>query len=354
MRTILTTVGTSLWANARRDLKLPHDAPISKHEHDLTNYLRQTPPEKASAETNSLKRLLQEGDRIIFIHSDTEEGRLCADALKSFYQKNHSVETKGVDRLNYTDSEFKMVGLRSFVTKLIEQIRNEQKASREVIINATGGFKAEIAYATLVGLLFNVPVYYIHEAFQDIIEMPPTPIAWDYSLIDEYEEFFEWIDEQPRKTDEVEQQLERLPERDRIRMLLIDEPDGNTYLSPAGEAFYQAYRMRLATEPDNLLWLSSKARETYDSLSPDARERFRKVLGKLRKPSLRRSQSRKVPKGNCLIYPKGNRDERVIFYEKNDKVYVCELTWHSDQTYERRIEKSVRRDEYKDFTPFEE
>jgi len=72
-----------------------------------------------------------------------------------------------------------MRGLRSLVATLISLIRKERAGGREVLVNATGGFKAEIAYATLVGLLFDVPVYYIHEAFQDIIEMPPTPIGWD-------------------------------------------------------------------------------------------------------------------------------------------------------------------------------
>lgn len=52
-----------------------------------------------------------------------------------------------------------MRGLRSLVATLIDQIRQEKKQVREVLINATGGFNAEIAYATLVGLLFDVPVY---------------------------------------------------------------------------------------------------------------------------------------------------------------------------------------------------
>lgn len=346
MRTILTTVGTSLLSNARRDLKRETDAPIPPH--DLTNYLNSTPDERACAETNSLSRLLKEDDRIVFLHSDTEEGRLCAEVLRAFYEKKgYSAEIVRVPDLNYSESRFKMRGLRSLVATLIKQIQSEHKASREVLINATGGFKAEIAYATLVGLLFDVPVYYIHEAFRDIIEMPPTPISWDYSLLADFEEFFEWIDSEPRTTAEVEQRLRRLPNE--IHLLLTDEPDGCTYLSPTGEAFYQAYRERVVSMPGDPILLSSKARATYESAEPAVREQFRRALRHLGKPELRRGQTETVRDGDCLIYPRGHRDERILYYEQEGKVYVCELTRHSDGSYERLVSKRVLRENYTDF-----
>src|SRR5207302_378624 len=117
------------------------------------------------------------------------------EALCRHYQDHHAILCEVPD-LNYTESRFKLRGLRSLVATLIDLIRRQRKEGREVHINATGGFKAEIAYATLVGLLFDVRVYYIHEAFHDIIEMPPTPISWDYSLLADHEDFFQWIFEQ--------------------------------------------------------------------------------------------------------------------------------------------------------------
>jgi hypothetical protein len=53
MRTILVTVGTSLLTNAKQDLK--KDKPSI---HDIAKYLHEKEPEKASAETNSLSRIL--------------------------------------------------------------------------------------------------------------------------------------------------------------------------------------------------------------------------------------------------------------------------------------------------------
>lgn len=68
-------------------------------------------------------------------------------------------------------------------------VRQHKQQGQQVIINATGGFKAEIAYAVLIGQLFDVPVYYIHEMFRDIIEILPLPIQWDFSLLVNYEDF---------------------------------------------------------------------------------------------------------------------------------------------------------------------
>jgi len=47
-----------------------------------------------------------------------------------------------------------------------------------------------------------------------------------------------------------------------------------------------------------------------------------------------------------LVFPKGHRDERVFYFEENGKIYVCELTRHSDKSYERAIEHGVYRNHY--------
>jgi putative CRISPR-associated protein (TIGR02619 family) len=200
VRTILTTVGTSLLGNAGRAL-----GASELSESDLANYLTREDPVRASAETNSLSRLLQDGDRVALLHSHTNEGQRSAEALRRHYGKQgYPAELLEVSDLSYAESRFKLRGLRALVAVLAQRIERERRQGREVLINATGGFKAEIAYATLVGLLFDVPVYYIHEQFNELIEMPAVPIGWDYSVLAAWEEFFDWIDSEPRPTDEVD------------------------------------------------------------------------------------------------------------------------------------------------------
>jgi putative CRISPR-associated protein (TIGR02619 family) len=334
MRTIIATVGTSLLHNARRAGK----------EEDLQTYLRFTEPEKGSAETNSLSRLLQEGDRIVFLHSQTEEGKRAAEALATFYKNNgYSVVLREVTDLQYRESRFKMRGLRSLVAALVEMIRKEREAGREVLVNATGGFKAEIAYATLVGLLFDVPVYYIHEAFQDVIELPPTPISWDFSLIDNYADFFDWINADLRSTAEVDRRLRPLP--DEIRLLLVEE-EGYTMLSPTGEAFYEAYRARVEAERPTPLYLHQRAVRALDSAEPSVRQVIHERLKRLRNPELRKQNSHSVHGSDCLVYPSGNVAERILYYmDEHGNVRVCEVFWaHTD--YERALAEGVYKNGY--------
>ena len=114
-------------------------------------------------------------------------------------------------------------GLKSLVNMLIDEIRLAQAQGMETVINATGGFKAEIAYATLVGLLFKVSVYYIHEIFQDVITMPVTPIDWDYSLLAEYKEFLQ-LGFRKNSGVKVKRRLAGMPQH--LALLLEDDPDG--------------------------------------------------------------------------------------------------------------------------------
>lgn len=334
MRTIIATVGTSLLTNAERAGK----------GNDLQTYLRFTEPEKASAETNSLSRLLQEGDRIVFLHSQTEEGKRAADALATFYRNNgHPAELREVADLQYRESRFKMRGLRALVATLIETIRNERKQDREVLINATGGFKAEIAYATLVGLLFDVPVYYIHEVFREIIELPPTPISWDYSLMDTYSDFFEWISADLRSAGDVDRRLRPLP--DEIKLLLAEE-GGFTMLSPTGEAFYEAYKAWVEAERPTPLFLHQRARRALDSAEPSVRQVLRERLKRLRNPELRRQNSHSAHQSDCLVYPSGHVAERVLYYlDEKGNVRVCEVFW-SHKDYEDALNEGVHQKNY--------
>lgn len=334
MRTIITTVGTSLLGNAERAGK----------KDDLQTYLRFTEPEKASAETNSLSRLLQEDDRIVFLHSQTEEGKRAAEALATFYKNNgYLAELREVADLQYRESRFKMRGLRSLVATLVEVILKERDAGREVLINATGGFKAEIAYATLVGLLFDVPVYYIHEAFKEIIELPPTPISWDFSLIDTYADFFDWISADMRLTTEVDLRLRSLP--DEIRLLLVEEEE-YTMLSPTGEAFYEAYRARVEAERPTPVYLHQRAIRALDSAEPSVRQVLRERLKSLRVPEMRKQNSHSVHGSDCLVYPSGHVAQRILYYlDERGNVRVCEVFWeHSD--YENALAEGVYRAHY--------
>lgn len=283
MRKIMTTVGTSLKSNFEREKKGVEVTPDA-----LFFHLREADVKKASAETNSLSRILKEGDSIVFLHSDTPEGELCADILRRYYQKsNYEAAIERVVDLRYDESVFKVKGLRSLVNKLCNLIEDAENKGFDVIINATGGFKAEIAYATLVGLLYQKNVFYIHELFNDIIELPALPISLDIKFWQQYESDLELLSKGPRPKQEVDK-MGYPPEV----YFLLSEEDGKYSLSPAGEAFYLAYlerreiyKARLdekeklvkTTGDHSTIWKPKKI-ETIDDISEEeARQLFRRI-----------------------------------------------------------------------------
>jgi hypothetical protein len=54
--------------------------------------------------------------------------------------------------------------------------------SNDVIVNSTGGYKAQIAFALALGQALKFPVYYRFEAFSKIIKMPPLPVSLDWEI----------------------------------------------------------------------------------------------------------------------------------------------------------------------------
>lgn len=346
MRTILVTVGTSLLTNAGRKLcKKPEEM----NDADIANYLRTAEPEEASAETNSLSRMLQKDDKLVFLHSDTPEGERCAQLLRNHYERQgYEAEIQKIPDLNYKESRFKMRGLRSLVATMVERIQREREQGREVLINATGGFKAEIAYAVLVGLLFDLSVVYIHERFGDIIEMPPVPIEWDYSLLADHEDFFEWLEADFRKSEEVDQRLHGRPAE--LRMLLAEE-EGYTFLSPAGETFYRAFKQRMAEVEGVRVLLSREAQQSYEQMGEQRRKQVSDYLRRLKLPEWRRRNSEQPENIDCLVALRGHIDLRLLYYEAEDGLRVCEILSHDE--YERILRRGeFKRGNYCDFRPF--
>lgn len=240
MAVVLTTSGISLWTNAVRSLKV--DQPSRDQ---LGRFLSQKPDE-ASAETNSLLKFLHRGDEIVFLHTEDERAKLCAEVLMDFLKKEYDVRLVPLN-LKGRREDLETHLIRNFVDVLISEIEKARRQRQEVVINATAGFKAEVVYSTLVGMIYSVPIKYIYEEFKELITLKPLPIVWNVNLILEYEQFFEWLDQEPRKLTEVGQ---------RIAPYSFDEPpfdafltqpdaDGYVFLSPVGNVLWRHFRQEL-------------------------------------------------------------------------------------------------------------
>lgn len=343
---ILTTVGTSLLMNARREEWVSDEEILAYLERD---------PTAASAETNSLLGIWQRGDEVVLLHSDTEEGARAADLVRRYWERKGLCSVVRIEGLAYEAQGFVDYGLKNFVQALALEIRKAKKAQKEVVINATGGFKAEIAYATALGLIFKVPVCYIHERFRQVVTLPPSPFGWDSSALLWNEDFFDWLEAELRPKAEVEERVKALVYEPEVRLLLEGTPDGYTVLSPLGLAYLEAFRGDLEQAKGIAVMLSKRAKRYWEDLEPSAQARYRRLLERLRLPG-RLAQSE--PKGggsDALGYPKGHTDERLFYAEVDGALYVFELTRHGRE-YERLCTNGPRwRDYPKDsFVPWED
>lgn len=241
-RMLITSVGTSLLTNRDRpwggwDPRANQPLPEAKQVDD---WLATADPVRATAETNTWQAVgLEEEDRVVLLHSDTPEGRYCAERLQQYLQAGRcrEVALRELKALGYQAGTFAQRGLRCLVSEAIEAIGQAREARLEPVLCATGGFKAEIAFLNLLGALLQVEVCYIHEQFREIVRLPRLALTWDAGFVERHRDFFEWIDAEPRRSVEVENRLKGRPE---LRPLVEDDADGNTYLNAAGDLLYKA------------------------------------------------------------------------------------------------------------------
>ena len=78
----------------------------------------------------------------------------------------------------------------------------------------------------MIGMIYQVPVKYIHEEFRSLVTFNPIALEWDTSIFLTYEAFFKWVDAECRTRQEVESYLKGHPDRERIEALLTS-PDSD-------------------------------------------------------------------------------------------------------------------------------
>ncbi len=202
------------------------------------------------AEINSVTDLLRQGliekgDLHLF-YSETSDGKTIANILEFYFKKERwRVHAHCVEGLRDDDpNSFRTKGLRNLAKLFGEQVRSSRQNFIPCVINATGGYKAQIAIAVLMGQALDIPVYYKHERFDAIIPFPPMPVALDFSLwlrandvftvLSETNAFKPWDDFK----DNWDERFEPLINREEI--------EGTDYLelSATGQIFHETFHSR--------------------------------------------------------------------------------------------------------------
>lgn len=130
--------------------------------------------------------------------------------------------------------------MKNLMDELVDII---EKHDGNTEIHATGGFKAQIALATLAGILFHQKVYYLYEDFEDVVRLPEIPLDFNYeALLASQGDFFKLLDAREYgKSDEV---FNRLPEM--LRHCFYKDNILKKYnLTPLGRAMFRAFKRQI-------------------------------------------------------------------------------------------------------------
>ncbi|PLV58064.1 putative CRISPR-associated protein [Thermotoga sp. KOL6] len=206
---VICTVGASLLGNIMKG-SLGEEAKRfyeNNNLHDLAKLLlRRNDPlndRSLGAEINSMTSLVERGivdfrENLFLFVSDTEEGAKIGEVLKIYFLENkHGVDFKNVqvvriEGLKDSDEhEFKTKGLRNLVREMAKY--SNQNLNR-IVINATGGYKAQIAYAVALGQALKIPVCYRFERFNHMVTLPPLPITLDQEIYRKNKRVFALLD----------------------------------------------------------------------------------------------------------------------------------------------------------------
>lgn len=261
--TLLCTVGTSLFeSNLKRLSESSPECPENwqeiKNQFDNSNWnelakelLKVNPSNRTcGAEINTIeeakKKKWLELDNLILLVSDTEAGRNTGYVLKKYFEGRddlnlQQVEFKVIEQLQDTEPKnFKIHGLRNLVRivgDFIQRFGNEA-----IAIDATGGYKAQIAVAVLIGQALDIPVYYKHERFSEIIDFPPLPISLDYDILGRNSDI---LTDFERGKSYAKSELDNFDEKLRVFLTEIEIDNEPVFeLNAIGQLYLTSFRLR--------------------------------------------------------------------------------------------------------------
>lgn len=245
-RLIISTTGTSIGMNVRRDIfsKSFNEEGKKSIKDEIRRSVESKDINAISAETKSLHKIgIDRSTHIAFIHTDTIEGELCVQVLREWCANQWSCQVSlfRVKGLQVKDArDFARIGIKEYLRICIDLIEGN-RFSHDVILNPTGGFKGIVPYTTLLGMIFSRPIYYIFEWSDALIRLPSIPISYDEELMDKCAQQLKQIeDETSIKEDAF---WEGIDFHDRKKYLsLIEEEGGLITLSSIGILLWERYK----------------------------------------------------------------------------------------------------------------
>ena len=279
--TLLCTVGTSLFGNLGRLSEGGPDNPPNwralRQAYDkgewnkLARELATLPPAArvCGAEINTVEEIRKKNwltlEQVVFLVSDTSDGENTGKVLQAYFRQRTDIGLRPADYCvieqlqDERPKDFKTHGLRNLVRRAGELIQRAG-GPQHVAIDATGGYKAQIAIALLVGQALNIPVSYKHERFSEIIDFPPLPVSFDDQILARNADLLTDFER-----GEALSASELGPLDEKLRVLLSEVAvNGETLyeLSPIGQIYLTGFRIR-NPKPVNLIEAETRKPPTF-------------------------------------------------------------------------------------------
>jgi len=352
MKKIITTVGTSVFANyfdeeKNKDIdttkkghyKKLKEKPFSEWEkykkriNALKPIILNWIGWNSSAEIKSLikiSKMLNEKLEVYLLTSDTILSNFAAEIIKEYFKGNKQISIRQIIPVKklqvFNAEEFSREGLVNLISA-IERVANDYYD--DIIFNITGGYKAVIPYMTIMAQINQCDIYYIFEDTDALIKIPKTPIRVDY---DEIEENYELLKD-------LEEVVENYPEWrnkhysriEKISGFIETDRENSAILSPLGRIFLSKYEQKyfIFYAPD----------EVWEDIQ-NKPEIIRILKTKFFNPQQRKNKSELKNNGSHLVFDDGNNPNRIFYFEENGKIYIYKVfTDHGE--YKRYLERNV-------------
>lgn len=230
---------------------------------------------ESSPEIKSLVKIgIGAEDHLVLYASETPDGIFSARVILEFAKQmwTRSVTLEVITGLQVQDAgRFRSQGVLRYVQNVVKAVNDpNNRYGRDIILNATAGYKSLVPYTTLIGLLFQAPVQYIFENSSELLSLPPLPLDFDQRFFKQVEPLLERIDRESGV-----EETELLKGRDtntRDKLLpLLELENGQFTLSPLGFLVYERYKsppplMPSKCKPDEKDHTRDFSQETHRSV----------------------------------------------------------------------------------------
>lgn len=308
---------------------------------------------KLSAEIHSLARMqLQPDDRVVLFASETLDGQACAYALAEYLEQHgHTVDVEVVKGLQTTDARlFRQTGVVEFIKKTAKYI--DDYGVENCTLNPTGGFKALVPYAVLLGMIRRVSCRYIFEFSSQLIELPPLPVDFARSKLQSLKEALELIERETFLPEKEFNDCLTWDERQEYRVLFEWEGKEVT-LSAIGMLMLEV----LQQPSDLTIFISQEAMKGLSKLRERADVDPIRYLTRIGKDRVKLNEDLhgNAGEGVSWLKPGNTTDRYLVSVEDEWKLLIWEM--HEHEEYDQRsklsnLGKTVKAQRKQKYAPF--